>query len=116
MLAEKPKDDGLDQISQEKNSDFTYNGQHHDSSDRRLNKFINLPNIVNNNAQKDNLCGELHLSKNWATGTILARLLNIIFGHLLDILAGSSGSQIINGDDLQVSSGIRGSPTVCNAQ
>ena len=62
MLAEKPKDDGLDQISQEKNLEFTYNGQHHDSSDRRLNKFVNLPNIVNNNAQKDNLCWELHLS------------------------------------------------------
>ena len=54
--------------------------------------------------------------KNWATGTILVRLPNIIFDHLLDIFAGSSGSQIINGDDLQVSSGIGGSPMVCNTQ
>ena len=53
---------------------------------------------------------------NWATGTILARLLNIIFDHLLDIFAGSSGSQIINDDDLQVSSGIGGSPMICNTQ
>ena len=60
VLAEKPKDNGLDQISQEKNSDFTYNHRHHDSSDKRLNKFVNLPNIVNN-AQNDDLCWELHL-------------------------------------------------------
>ena len=63
VLAEKPKDNGLDQISQEKNSDFTYNRRHHDCSDRRLDKLVNLPNIVNN-AQKDDLCWELHLLEN----------------------------------------------------
>ena len=57
------RETGLDQISQEKNLDFTYNGQHHDCSDRRLDKLVNLPNIVNN-AQKDDLCWELHLLEN----------------------------------------------------